>query len=150
MLFPTPKTLPDLHVSIPTSERKEAPHFVILIDILPNGASEEPSEVPLQPWAESHNVVHISRYPRRLAYIDPTVTFVAPSPLPAQSQFTVYSGEAILHTEIAPLAIPVDTRMSSTSGVLHCAALVPGYWETLLQSPGTLYSRPSCCKFQSW
>ncbi|KAJ7506155.1 hypothetical protein B0H11DRAFT_330379 [Mycena galericulata] len=124
LLFPAPKSHSTSH----------ALDFIIFIDILPPGGIEQPPETPLRPWSESHNTIHVSHYPRQLACIDPTVTFVSPLPLLAESKFIVHMDETVVHVEQAPLTVPFE-GFPSASGVLHCAALVPGYWETLLKCP---------------
>ncbi|KAJ7503788.1 hypothetical protein B0H11DRAFT_2222407 [Mycena galericulata] len=124
LLFPVPKSPSTSHAS----------DLIIFIDILPPGWIEQPPEAPLRPWSENHNAIHVSRYPRHLACIDPTVTLVSTSPLFAESIFTVRMDETVVHVEQAPLTVPFEGLLSA-SGVLHCAALVPGYWKTLLKCP---------------
>ncbi|KAJ7897494.1 hypothetical protein B0H13DRAFT_1623443 [Mycena leptocephala] len=80
LLFPSP-------YSTGSGQRmvSEVPHLLIVIDIVPEHAPVEPYDSSPQPWSESENVIHVPRYPRRLSCVDPTVTFTAPSPIPAQS-----------------------------------------------------------------
>ncbi|KAJ7503794.1 hypothetical protein B0H11DRAFT_1710695 [Mycena galericulata] len=125
LLFPVPKSPSTSHAS----------DLIIFIDILPSGWIEQPPEAPLRPWSENHNAIHVSRYPRHLAYIDPTVTFVSTLPLFAESIFTVRMDETVVHVEQAPLTVTFEGLLNAF-GVLHCAALIPGYWNTLLKCPG--------------
>ncbi|KAJ7506131.1 hypothetical protein B0H11DRAFT_2331862, partial [Mycena galericulata] len=124
LLFPTPKSPSTSHAS----------DLIIFIDILAPGWIVQPPEAPLRPWSENHNAIHVSRYPRHLDCIDPTVTLVSTSPLFAESKFTVRMDEIVVHVEQAPLTVPCE-GLPSPSGVLHFAALVPGYWKTLLKCP---------------
>jgi hypothetical protein len=113
-------------------------HTVMYIDILPEGSPDDSS--PINPtWSSNGDVVHASDRPRRLRSINPTVAFMAKSPLAAQSRFTVYSEDLILHTETTRLA-PVN---ADVSGFLYSTTLVPEYWKIISGSPGE-YSAPSC------
>ncbi|KAJ7089550.1 hypothetical protein C8R44DRAFT_990842 [Mycena epipterygia] len=131
LLFPSPKSIIDgtlaaslnIQVPIPT-------HKVIVIDILPNWAPEPAPEVPLRPWSESNDVTHVSRYPRRIACIDPTITLVSHTSIFAQSKFTVCTEGGSVHVETHALI-----SMPGLSSFLNCAPLVPGYWNIIVESP---------------
>ncbi|KAJ7856423.1 hypothetical protein B0H13DRAFT_2078861, partial [Mycena leptocephala] len=110
----------------------EVPHLLIVIDIVPEHAPVEPYESSPQPWSESENVIHVSRYPRRLSCVDPTVTFTAPSPIPAQSWFTVYTNNGPVHSESGLLAA---IHFPNPGMVLHSAVLVPSFWKNIVESP---------------
>jgi hypothetical protein len=109
------------------------PHLIIVIDIVPEGAAVQPYEFYPQPWSESENVIHASRYPRRLSCIDPTVTFTAPSPIPAQSWFTVHTNDGTVHTESGLLTA---THLPIPGIFLHSVVLVPAFWKNIVESPG--------------
>ncbi|KAJ7476659.1 hypothetical protein FB451DRAFT_1460968, partial [Mycena latifolia] len=113
----------------------EMPHVLIYIDILPCSVAEQFDEIPSEPWAESQNIIHVSRHPRRLAYIDPTVTFISSSPILTESQFEVWT-DHVVHTEtaISLTSLVVDNRFPDAT-FLHCVPLVPGYWQTIVESP---------------
>ncbi|KAJ6477898.1 hypothetical protein C8R47DRAFT_644311 [Mycena vitilis] len=108
-----------------------ARHIVVYIDILPEGAPDAVGNTVSSMSLESGGVVHASEHPRHLGSINPTVTFMAQSPLAAQSRFSVYSGERMLHAETTPLA-PVED--ASVSGLLYSTSLVPEYWKVISES----------------
>ncbi|KAJ6501096.1 hypothetical protein C8R47DRAFT_258109 [Mycena vitilis] len=108
-----------------------ARHFVVYIVILPEGAPDGVGNTVSSMSLESGGIVHASEHPRHLGSIDPTVTFMAQSPLAAQSRFSVYSGERMLHAETTPLA-PVED--ACVSGLLYSTSLVPEYWKTISES----------------
>ncbi|KAJ7868699.1 hypothetical protein B0H13DRAFT_2670208 [Mycena leptocephala] len=110
----------------------EVPHLLIVIDIVPERAPVEPYESSPQPWSESGNVIHVSRYPRRLSCVDPTVTFTAPSPIPAQSWFTLYTNDGPVHTESGVLAA---IHLPNPGVFLHSTVLVPSFWKNIVESP---------------
>ncbi|KAJ7895310.1 hypothetical protein B0H13DRAFT_2338913 [Mycena leptocephala] len=109
----------------------EVPHLIIFIDIVPEGAPVHPYESCPQPWSESENVIHVSRYPRQLSCIDPTVTFTAPSPVPAQSWFTVDTSDGTVHTESGLLTA---VHLANTGLFLHSTVLVPSFWKNIVES----------------
>ncbi|KAJ6570999.1 hypothetical protein DFH09DRAFT_1153524 [Mycena vulgaris] len=136
LLFPSPKS-----ITSSLSANSHAPHaenrIAICIDILPAGVPEAPCDAPPRPWTESQNNIHISHYPRRLACIDPTVAFLSRSPLLAQSQFIVWTDHAVHTVTTGPLTVTpsLDTPIPDPPYFLYRAALVPGYWNTILESP---------------
>ncbi|KAJ6616810.1 hypothetical protein B0H10DRAFT_2219147 [Mycena sp. CBHHK59/15] len=110
-------------------------HTVMYIDILPEGAPDQGrnhSEPP--PRSNSGDVLHASSHPRRLGTINPTVTFVSQQPIVAQSRFTVYSEDLILHAEVKPLVLLMDP-VPQGSGFLYSTTLVPEYWKIISGSP---------------
>ncbi|KAJ7454086.1 TEA/ATTS domain family-domain-containing protein [Mycena latifolia] len=112
----------------------EMPHVLIYIDILPSGAVDQFHSVPSEPWAESQDIIHVSHHPRRLACIDPTVTFMSSSLILTESQFTVWTDQ-VVHTETAiPLTSVVDNRFPDAT-FLHRVPLIPGYWQMIVESP---------------
>ncbi|KAJ7868425.1 hypothetical protein B0H13DRAFT_1897137 [Mycena leptocephala] len=126
LLFPNPYA--SLKIASP-----EVAHRIIFIDIVFEGAPFQPYESSPQPWSESKNVIHVSRYPRRLSCIDPTVTFTAPVPIPAQSWFTVYTDDGTVHTESGLLTA---VHLPNTRVFLHSTVLVPSVWKKIVESPG--------------
>ncbi|KAJ7476672.1 hypothetical protein FB451DRAFT_1243746, partial [Mycena latifolia] len=117
------------------------PHLIIYIDILPRGVADPYHEIPPEPWTEAPNIIHVSRHPRRLACIDPTVSFISRSPILAESQFTVWTDHAVHMEANVPVTSVIDTRLPDSACFLHRTALIPGYWETIVESPDpTLYT----------
>lgn len=109
-------------------------HTVMYIDIIPEGSPDEVYSFGPPLWSGSGDIVHASDRPRRLRTINPTVTFMSQTPLAAQSRFTVYSEERILHTETVPLS-PVVEPAQQVSGFLYSTTLVPEYWKVISESP---------------
>ncbi|KAJ7181332.1 hypothetical protein C8R43DRAFT_269700 [Mycena crocata] len=109
-------------------------HTLMYIDILPEGAPEHSGNIGPPLWSDGGDVVHASDCPRPLAYINPVVTFISPITLLAESRFTVYSEDLILHAETVPLT-PVNDSIPRVSGFLYSAALVPEYWKIISESP---------------
>ncbi|KAF7289747.1 TEA domain-containing protein [Mycena indigotica] len=106
-------------------------HTVVYIDILPDGSSEI---APVNPnWQNSTGeFIRVSDRARPLRMINPSVAFVSSTQVNAQSHFTVYAGDRIMHAESVTL---VPTRASQVSGVVYSASLVPDYWRTITESP---------------
>lgn len=117
----------------------EVPHLFIIIDIVPEHAPVEPYESSPQPWLESENVIHVSRYPRRLSCIDPTITFTSHSPIHAQSWFTVFTNDSTVHTESPLLAA---THVLNPGVFLHSTVLVPSFWRNIVESHGDCFRTP--------
>ncbi|KAJ7672915.1 hypothetical protein B0H17DRAFT_1083323, partial [Mycena rosella] len=112
-----------------------ARHTVMYIDIIPEGSADDlDANSPTLWWSDAGDVVHASDRPRRLRSINPTVTFKSPSPIAAQSRFTVYSEDLVLHTETASLT-PVMDPAPHVSGSLYSTTLVPQYWKVISESP---------------
>ncbi|KAJ7757755.1 hypothetical protein DFH07DRAFT_458870 [Mycena maculata] len=113
-------------------------HTVMYIDILSEGSPEDSSIPNPSLWSDSEGsmitVIHASDHPRRLSSIDPTVTFVSQALFTAQSRFTVYSEDLILHAETTSL-VPVIDHTAQVLGYLYKTTLVPGYWKVILESP---------------
>lgn len=111
-------------------------HTVVYIDILPSDRERSTdilSGSSCPSWEESSGaVVHISDRARSVRLINPTVAFVAPAPVNAHSQFTVYAEDRIMHTTSVPLMPAADA--GAVSGIVYCAALVPEYWRTISES----------------
>ncbi|KAJ6488887.1 hypothetical protein C8R45DRAFT_248795 [Mycena sanguinolenta] len=111
------------------------PHTIIYIDILPEGSPDRMCSVTRpSPWSNDGDIIHPSDHPRPLKSIKPTISFTAPSPIIANSRFTVYSEDLILHAETVPLGLVLD-QPHHRSGFLYSAQLVPKYWKVILDSP---------------
>ncbi|KAJ7733857.1 hypothetical protein DFH07DRAFT_845207 [Mycena maculata] len=124
---------------IPTEDLHCYPQFPqngpIWIPILPRNSPDTLSPYPAaHPFQYSGDNLQIISPPRPLESITPTITFLSPYPVTAQSQFVVwYRGQAV-HTETVPLIILMDEPDCGT-GFLHRASFVPAYWNTILASP---------------
>ncbi|KAJ7258204.1 hypothetical protein C8J57DRAFT_533622 [Mycena rebaudengoi] len=109
-------------------------HIVMCIDIVPEGAPDTFDHSGNSSWSDDGDVIHASDRPRRLGTINPTVTFTSQDAVVAQSRFTVYSEELVLHAETAPLVLVMDGAPQE-SGFLYSTALVPEYWKIISESP---------------
>ncbi|KAJ7085934.1 hypothetical protein C8R44DRAFT_893783 [Mycena epipterygia] len=129
LLHPSPKSIIDR--SLATINEYLPAHQVFVIDILPKWVPElGPLEVPLQPWSENNSVTHVSHHPRRISCIDPTITLVSRAPILARSKFTVCTEDCTVHIETAALKSAPGPAV-----IIHRAALVPGYWDIIVESP---------------
>ncbi|KAJ7613912.1 hypothetical protein FB45DRAFT_759005 [Roridomyces roridus] len=105
-------------------------HTVIYIDILPQGSPER--AISPSPWSDDGDVIRAFTHPRRLHEINPTVSFTSGTPIKADSRFTVYSEDIILHAE----SVPLELLGNQADGpFIYSTFLVPGYWPVILYSP---------------
>ncbi|KAJ6468496.1 hypothetical protein C8R47DRAFT_804791 [Mycena vitilis] len=112
-----------------------SPHHTVYIDILPEGSPDQTYRANSpSPWCDIGEVIHCEDHPRRLQSIDPTVSFTSAMPIIAQSRFTVYSEDLILHAETVPLVLQM-ARAFHSPGFVYSTSLVPKYWQTILDSP---------------
>ncbi|KAJ6559378.1 hypothetical protein DFH09DRAFT_1083546 [Mycena vulgaris] len=111
-------------------------NITMCIDILPDNSHDAPFNGVPRPWAESSNIIHVSRHPRRLASIDPTVTLASHAPVFAQSKFVVWTDQAVRTETTGPLAFFIDPHLPAHACVLHRTPLIPEYWNIILDSPG--------------
>ncbi|EGN91811.1 hypothetical protein SERLA73DRAFT_100109 [Serpula lacrymans var. lacrymans S7.3] len=132
-------------------EKSHMPRTVIPIDVLPEfipwSASSFQSSAndtyPSFSMTGGDGNLLLSGSPRPMRNIDPTVTFVSPSPITAKSSYIVLFDGAPVHSE--------DTRMqvvdlANTAGrpdgsLLYSTTLVPNYWDTLCQASGRIKYR---------
>ncbi|KAJ7766993.1 hypothetical protein DFH07DRAFT_335295 [Mycena maculata] len=126
-------------VSPPHGERgfpgaSRARHTVMYIDILPEGSADDNGVSSPSLWSDSEDTIHASDHPRRLSSINPTVTFMSQAPIVAQSRFTVYSEDLVLHAETTPL-VPVVDPSVQVSDYLYSTTLIPEYWKVISESP---------------
>ncbi|KAF7375334.1 TEA domain-containing protein [Mycena sanguinolenta] len=147
LLCPTRTTAAHSSTSDSTDGRPSSPifaftaasshHIVIYVDILPEESSHRMHRGNnSSSWPEDGGVLHISEHPRDLRFINPTISFSAASPIVANSRFTVYSGDLILHAETLPLQL-VTGGPHHRSVFLYSVQLVPKYWKVILDSRGT-------------
>ena len=92
-------------------------------------------------------IVRATNYPRHLRDIDPTITFVSHSLSDARSYFNVHLADRLIFTESTTLEIvdPDDPSTSNVDGILYKTPLVPGFWNTISQSPGMNIEFPAEC-----
>jgi transcriptional enhancer factor len=98
----------------------------------PSQAAEERSLVE-----RGCRIVRASNYPRHLCDVDPTITFLSHSLSDARSYFTVHLGDRLIFSESTTLELidPDDPSTSNVDGILYKTSLVPGFWDTISQSP---------------
>jgi len=84
-----------------------------------------------------HRIIRSTNYPRHLRDIDPTITFLSHSASNARSYFTVHLGDRLVFSESTTLKLvdPNDPSTSNVDGTLYKTLLVPGFWDTISQSP---------------
>ncbi|KAF8205838.1 hypothetical protein K438DRAFT_1817494 [Mycena galopus ATCC 62051] len=104
-----------------------ARYTVRYIDIFPPEGSRY--EIESSSYSDDGNAIH----PGRLEAINTTIFFTAPSLVVANSHFTVYCGQSILHTETAPLQY-VSDQVHRPSNVLYSTQLIPKYWDVMVDS----------------
>lgn len=146
-------TLPCKSEDVPTTTRlspslSPAPTTHIYIDVAVGDSTASSSQRVTYPLSSpsqnpsSPGVFHFSG-PRPLKDIDPTVTFTYSYDTPLNSSFRVHRDGGLVHAEEtmmqmrpAPSA-PINSPESS-SMYLHSTSLVPGFWDTLCETPGKL------------
>ena len=129
--------------------REKMPNNIVYIDLLRPGSPPidgndpfwtSPSQVAEERSLveRGYRIIRSNNYPRLLRDIDPTVTFLAHSVSNARSYFTVHSGERLIFSESTTLELvnPDDPKSSNVDGILYKTLLVPGFWDTISQSPG--------------
>ena len=129
--------------------REKSPNNIIYIDLLRPGSSPlndndqfwtSPIQVAEERSLEErgYRIVRSTNIPRFLHNIDPTVTFLSHSVSNARSYFTVHLGDRLIFSESTTLELvnPDDPKTSNVNGILYKTSLVPGFWDTLSQSPG--------------
>jgi len=124
--------------------REKMPNNIVYIDLLRPGSSIDDSgplwTSPSQLAEErslverGHRIVRANDYPRHLRDIDPTITFLSHSLSNARSYFTVHVEDRLMFSESTTLEL-VDPSTSNVDGVLYKTLLVPGFWDTISQSP---------------
>ncbi|CAA7260370.1 unnamed protein product [Cyclocybe aegerita] len=119
------------------------PETIVYIDLLPEDPSDHltnssasSSRDEERMWEEhGHRISRASPHPRRLRDIDPTITLISRAATTAHSQFTVYTDGGVVYSETVELE-PLDpTQATSVDGaLLYKTSLVPGYWDTIVNS----------------
>lgn len=148
----SPTTPTDTHATLQSllyrgieSRSTELPNSIVFIDLMPHPSagpsSSHSGEEHL--WKErGFQISHASPFPRHLRDIDSTITLLSKSTTSARSFFTVYSGEDVVFSEVTSLKPlgppPGDFDFDNSSSCLYSTSLVPGFWHSLVQSPGKL------------
>ena len=94
-------------------------------------------------WTErGYKIERASHLPRHLRDIDPTITLLSRAETSAQSHFSVHTDDGIVFSETTALE-PLDPTSAPTAdgSLLYKTSLVPGFWDTISQSPGKLNHR---------
>jgi hypothetical protein len=131
----------------------------VYIDILPEhppwSSTPYGSSLPSHPSIPSSSVasgshghnLRPSNAARRMRDIDPTVTFVSPSPVNGKSSYYVLLDGAPVHSEdtkleyVGPYFSSSADQTSGKGPVLYTTALVPKYWDILCKAADpTLYT----------
>jgi transcriptional enhancer factor len=152
----TPPTPTEAHTTLQSLlyrgvERRveEAPNTIVYIDVVttpvvPPITSERSWTLSKEALADEHSwsergfkVARASQHPRHITQIEPTITFMSPTAISAQSQFTVHTDDGIVFSETTPLEMIGPSPSSATDGsLLYKTLLVPGFWETIVHSAG--------------
>jgi transcriptional enhancer factor len=131
------------------------PNNIVYLDLLRQGSSvndNDPSWTSPSQVAEEcslmergYRIIRSNNYPRHLHDIDPTITFLSPSVSNARSYFTVHLGDRLIFSESTPLELvnPDGPSTSKVDGILYKTSLVPGFWDTISQSPGMCIEFPA-------
>ena len=131
------------------------PNNIVYIDLLRPGSSindndtfwTSPSQVAEERSLEErgYKIIRSGNYPRHLRDIDPTITFLSHSVSNARSYFTVHLGDRLIFSESTTLELvdPDGPSTSNVDGILYKTFLVPGFWETISQSPGMSIEFPA-------
>jgi len=124
------------------------PDNIVYIDLLRPGSSLNDNNDPF--WTSpsqaaeerslverGYRIIRSNSYPRHLRDIDPTITFLSHSISNARSYFTVHLGDRLIFSESTTLELvnPDDPSTSKVDGILYKTSLVPGFWDTICQSP---------------
>ncbi|KAH8827743.1 hypothetical protein DL96DRAFT_1114919 [Flagelloscypha sp. PMI_526] len=114
-------------------------HSNICIDIIPEDAMY-PSEdlTPTEDDPIGNDIVRLSRKPRRLSTIDPTITFISRRPMSARAVFSIHFDDECIHSEAAPLTqrtLPPGDDAPNVDGLLYSCPLAPEFWKTLRSAP---------------
>jgi len=150
----TPSTPVETHATLQSllyrgvESREKMPSNLVYIDLLRSDASINSNNGPF--WTSPSQIteerslvergcriVRATNYPRHLRDIDPTITFVSRSLSNAQSYFTVHLADHLIFSESTTLEVvdPDDPSTSNVDGILYKTLLVPGFWNTICQSP---------------
>ncbi|KAG8220469.1 hypothetical protein J3R82DRAFT_3164 [Butyriboletus roseoflavus] len=125
-----------------TTRQPPESRMPVYIDILPSMGHDHPTSA-----ASTSSSIRPSDAARHIRNIDPTVTFVSPSPVNGKSSYIVLLDGAPVHSENTPLEY-VGPYFSSPMGhspgdepILYNTALVPKYWDVLREAADpTLYT----------
>jgi transcriptional enhancer factor len=134
----------------------ELPNTIVYIDVVTDPSpspiashrSWTPSKEALaeeREWSDrGFKVARASQHPRHISQIEPTITFMSPTPISAHSHFTVHADNAMVFSETTSLQVTDASSSSTTDGsLLYKTLLVPGFWESIVHSPGILSEIPS-------
>ncbi|KAG6816657.1 hypothetical protein H0H87_004300 [Tephrocybe sp. NHM501043] len=107
---------------------------MISIDILPPFQSSSQLSSVHSDWDRTSDFIHPSQHARPFHSIDPTVAFVAPSAVSAESSFVVYSAGASVFSETTQLTAAGAAPGRADGALLYSTTLVPGFWSKIAES----------------
>ena len=143
--FPVTPTNPTMRrFPAPKPRQPAESRMPVYIDILPQLPHLSSACYPSSSASTSSSNPRPSDAARYICNIDPTVTFVSPSPVNGKSSYIVLLDGAPVHSEDTTLEYvgPYLNFSSSTARapgdqpVLYNTALVPKYWDVLCKAPG--------------
>ncbi|KAI9573174.1 hypothetical protein HD554DRAFT_2059548 [Boletus coccyginus] len=147
---PVTPTSPTMHrFPAPKPRQPAEPRMPVYIDILPQLPHLSSTGYPHSSSSTSSSNPRPSDAARYICNIDPTVTFVSPSPVNGKSSYIVLLDGAPVHSEDTALEyVGPYLNFSSSAArapgdqpVLYNTALVPKYWGVLCKAPDpTLYT----------
>ncbi|KAG6849607.1 hypothetical protein H0H93_006964 [Arthromyces matolae] len=133
--FSTPSTPTDASTNFSSAASSISHRTIISIDILPQGQLAS-SPLPTHcEWQCSADVLRPSSSPRPFHTIDPTITFVGPSAVSAQSSFTVFAEGVTVFSESMPLTATGPAPERVDGALLYSTPIVPGFWSKIAESP---------------
>ncbi|KAG6840681.1 hypothetical protein C0991_005142 [Blastosporella zonata] len=127
-------SMPSTPIEAPNNFRSAGsskPRTMISIDILPPFQTSSPMH---SEWDRTNDVIHPSQHARPFHSIDPTVTFVAPSVMSAESSFVVYSAGVSVFSETTQLNAAGVAPGRADGALLYSTTLVPGFWSRIAES----------------
>lgn len=90
-------------------------------------------------WLEhGHRIKRASHRPRHVQDVDPTITLPSRTDTSAQSHFIIHTDDGIVFEETTTLELDPTSEPTADGSLLYRTTLVPGFWDTILKSPGKL------------
>ncbi|KAJ7752660.1 hypothetical protein B0H16DRAFT_1887211 [Mycena metata] len=135
LLFPTPSPGVESQWTTHDTPGNETSHPTVFITIMSEAEGlGGPHQIPEQTLDADESAVQVSREPRRLVDIDPSVVLVSESTIMAQSRFDVCTDDGVVHTEVAEHETLEDIY-APRPGHFYRVKLIPLFWEVIVNSP---------------
>ena len=133
---------------------KEIPENIVYIDLLPSDSSTEKHEdsnnMSKSSWSSSriqvaeerswiergHKVIRTSKHPRHVTEIDPTITVLSRTAVTSRSYYTVHTTDGVIFSESTVLEPLDESTCTTNDSLLYKTSLVPGFWNTIVNSSG--------------